>query len=192
MKHWFGVGDYSKPTFHSFKNKILQHAIRAQAVPTWNRNLPHEYPLVFLEVLDDFLFKRFAYSTGFSLSTNVLLDGETYLIHRRILQRSIDTAHASKTGHLQSWLRHHWIVPAQIRGIEIRFRSAPDCIHKATEAALKNGELKVFVSSFPDGVEPRWLNDDPPKWSARKLTHREHSQILNLKIALMNDISLLD
>jgi len=134
------------------------------------RNLPREYPLAFLEVLDDYLFKRFDYSAGLSLSTNVLLDGETYAIHRRVLQRSMDTGHASKTGHLQSWLRHHWIVPARISGIEIRFRSAPDCIHKATRVPLEDGELKVYVGSFPDRVEPLWLDDDPTKWSTRELT----------------------
>ncbi len=134
------------------------------------RNLPQEYPLAFLEVLDDYLFKRFDRSAGLSPSMNVPLDGETYVIHRRVLQRSTNTAHASKTGHLQSRLRHHWIVPSRISGIEIRFRSAPDCIHRATQKPLKNGELKVYVGSFPDSVEPRWLKDDPTKWSARELT----------------------
>jgi len=136
--------------------------------PMLIRNLPQEYPLAFLEVLDDYLFNRFDYSA--ELSKNLLVDGETYIIHRRVLQRSMDTAHASKTGHLQSWLRHHWIVPARISNIEIRFRSAPDSIYKATQVWLKNGEIKIYVGSFPDGVEPRWLDDDPTKWSTRELT----------------------
>jgi predicted amidohydrolase len=158
------------------------------------RNLPQEYPLAFLEVLDDYLFKRFDCSAGLSLSTHVLLDGETYVIHRRILQRSLDTVHASKTGHLQSWLHHHWIVPVRISGIEIRFRSAPDCIHKATQLRLKHGELKVYVGFFPDSVEPRWLNDDPTKWLARELTdpRRRWSSVLHgLREALAAEAAIV-
>ncbi|MGC8490125.1 MAG: hypothetical protein ACP5SH_00145 [Syntrophobacteraceae bacterium] len=134
------------------------------------RNLSHEYPLAFLEVLDDYLFKRFDYSAGLSPSTLVLLDGETYTVHRRVLESSMETAHGSKTGHLQSWLRHHWIVPASINGIEIKFRSAPDCIRKATEERLKAGEMQIYVGSFPDEITPRWLNDNPTKLYAGGLT----------------------
>jgi predicted amidohydrolase len=136
--------------------------------PLRMRNLLREYPLAFLEVLDDYLFHCRDYRS--QLSTGVLLDGETYFVHKRVLKRSENTAHGSKTGHMQSWLRHHWIVPASVNGIEIRLRSAPECIQKAMEEGLKDGKVKVHVGSFPDEVKPLWLNDDPTKLSARELT----------------------
>lgn len=155
-------------TAYQEQKKRVYKALLANE-PLRIRNLPHEYPLAFLEVLDDYLFNRFDYIEGASPMASVLLEGETYFIHRRALQRSIDTAHASKTGHLQSWLRHHWIVPARISGIKIAFRSAPEYIAKATQVWLKNGELKVYVGSFSDGVGPHWLDDDPTVWSTREL-----------------------
>lgn len=87
------------------------------------RNLPRQYPLAFLEVLDDYLFMRLDYSARFAPPARISIDGETYLFHRRILRRSIKTAHALQTGHLQSRLHHFWIIPDRIGGIEIRFRS---------------------------------------------------------------------
>ncbi|MGA2400562.1 MAG: nitrilase-related carbon-nitrogen hydrolase [Syntrophobacteraceae bacterium] len=140
--------------------------------PLLIRNLPREYPLALLEVLDDYLYKYFDCPAGLTPLPYVLLDGETYVIRRRVLQRSMDTAHASKTGHLQRWLRHHWIVPARISSIEIRIRSTHGRTYNAIRL-LENGEFKVYVGSFPDGVGPLWLNDDPAKWSAREITEPE-------------------
>lgn len=154
------------------KKRVYKALCAREPLLTWN--LPHEYPLAFLEVLDDYLgtdLENVKDPLSLSnLSAGVPLDGKTYFIHRRVLQSSTKTTHASQTGHLQSWLRYHWIVPARIGKIKIRFRPSPDWIRRETELRLKNGELKVYVGSFPDGVEPLWLHDDPTKWSTRKLT----------------------
>lgn len=134
------------------------------------RDLSPEYPLAFLEVLDEYLFNRFSFSAGLALQPQVLLGGESYVIHRRVLQRSLDAAHSGKTGHLQCWLRYHWIVPLKINGIEIRFRSATGFLNKATHQSLTNGSLKIHVGSFADHVQPIWLDTDPNRWSTRSLT----------------------
>lgn len=133
------------------------------------RNLPQQYPLAFLEALDEYLFEYFD-CFGPAPPAQVSVDGNTYLIHRRVLRHSLEIAHGKKIGHLQGRLRHHWIIPAQVEGIQIIIRSASDCLYLKLSDCLQKEGLRIYVTSFPDGVGPHWLDSDPPQWTARELT----------------------
>lgn len=149
------------------QRKLIRKAL-LENDPMRIRNLPRQYPLAFLEVLDEYLFLRFEYSARFSPPTKIMFKGEAYTFHRRVSRISTKTTHGSQTGHLQSWLRHFWIIPAQISGFEIRFRSVGDGFSILADW-LKDEGIKIHVGSFPDDVEPLWLSNDTTKWSARKL-----------------------
>lgn len=155
------------------KARIHQALLSSQSLKI--RNLPTENPLAFLEVLDGYLYHRHSRSGGLALSPQFFLEGEAFMMHRRIFVRQPDfgLGHASKTGHLQTWLRHHWIVPTRIHGIEIRFLAAPESIVKAAGILLNEGRIRIYVGAFSDAVEPHWLTEDPTKWSTRKLTDPE-------------------
>lgn len=152
------------------KNRRRRYTKLYFSIRPCESGVPRDYPLAFLEVFDYFLFIRYQYSAGLSIPSNVLLDGETYVIHRRAFRRSTRSTHAVQTGHIQNWLRHHRIFPARINGIEIRIHPAPHSISKAVKSWRDKGDVNVYVGSFPDGVKPLWLDDDPSKWSARQLS----------------------
>lgn len=154
------------------KHKERVSAALLRAEPLIIRNLPQQYPLAFLEALDEYLFEYFD-CFGPAPPAQVIVDGETYLIHRRTLHHALEIPHANKTGHLQGRLRYHWIIPARIAGFQIVIRPAPDVLHRQLSDCLQKEGLRMFVASFPDGVCPKWLDSDPSQWIARELTDQQ-------------------
>ncbi len=126
-----------------------------------------EYPLAILEVLDQLLWERHGLKRQ-TAPGKVLIGERGYFIHRRALAHAIHSRYVKQTGHMQRWLRHHWIIPSEIEGVQIQLK--PTAFTQASfDYCLESGALRVFVSSFPDGVMPAWNKVSSDGLIARKL-----------------------
>jgi predicted amidohydrolase len=139
--------------------------------PLTLRNRKYENPLALMEALDQFLFER--YASHRPAPPCLLSHGkEKYFIYRRVGAYGATPRHAEQTGHLQSRLRHHWIIPARIEGIKISIKSA-SAIQTILCAPFEADELSVLVCAFPDGVTPKWLPLQGNAWISEELTDPE-------------------
>jgi hypothetical protein len=80
------------------------------------------------------------------------------------------------------WLRHHWIIPAQVEGWEVEIRR-DDAVWTQLAASTPGG-LHVWAGAFDDGVRPDWRGD--PHWCCSELTDevtRRDTLILALREA---------
>ena len=78
-----------------------------------NRSI--DFPLALIEVLDRYLFERYN-RKGNAPPVRIDIDGDMYHIHRRVIAYVDPPRHTRQTGHLQSWVKYHWILPCNIGG----------------------------------------------------------------------------
>jgi predicted amidohydrolase len=83
-------------------------------------------------------------------------------------------AFARQPNQLQHWMRWHWVFPTGHHGITIHVRSSRDGVsfHTALSEALGNGELRVHLGGFDDGVTPKWITP-PPRYGCETLSDEE-------------------
>ncbi len=142
------------------------------ATPVVDNQLLSRFPLAVLQALDQHLYEHYD-TFGSAPPPLIEIENVSFMIHRRVLSRSACANHTTKSGHIQAWLEHHWVLPCQIKGIEIQKKVAPAFLHAALARRLQQGEVSIFVGHFPDGVKPDWLDLDQPGWQASKLTNKE-------------------
>lgn len=134
--------------------------------------LQAKYPLAFLEAIDEFLFKYYDLQ-GDCPPSQIKISGDTYMIHRRVRRNNKDSAHEKQSGHIRAWLRHHWIIPANIAGYDIGLRRAPDIVFSACRECLNKQKLNVYSGSFPDGIMPDSQEHNPAGITTYRLTDME-------------------
>ncbi|MCP4118450.1 MAG: hypothetical protein GY737_24245 [Desulfobacteraceae bacterium] len=150
------------------KENIIAHLIENE--PLKIKNLPATFPLAILEALDEYLFLR--YGTKHDAPPPLVeIDGETFIIHRQA-RHVKDINHAKKTGHFRTHLQHHWIIPEKIKGLSVSIKKLP-LIGFDDSLLSDKEEMRVYVGSFPDGIEPDWEEEHRPNFLAKGLTDRE-------------------
>lgn len=129
-----------------------------------------QWPLAVLAALDEQRHLEGAGDDG-SAAACVRIDGEDYWLHRRRLLRTADAPFpARQSGHLQRWLKYHWILPARLGDIGITVRAAPHRVRARCADWLQRGRVRIWVGDFPDGIRPDWLPESEcPGWRAVRL-----------------------
>ena len=136
------------------------------------KNLQSKYSLAFLEAIDEFLFEYYDLQ-GDCPPSQIKIDGDTYMFHRRVRRNNKDSAHEKQSGHIRTWLRHRWIIPAKIDGFDISLRRAPDIVYSVCRECLNKQELNVYSGSFPDEIMPDWEKENPAGITTDRLTNME-------------------
>lgn len=133
-------------------------------------NIDTKFPLAILEALDEFL--DFDKGTREDSPTAMKeLYGKTYLVYRRVRRIHYKIRHVQQTGHIRSYLRHHWIIPEEIHGIKISVTKIPAYLPVAN--FLEKKKIKSFIGSFTDGITPLWNKEHLPDYRAETLTDKE-------------------
>lgn len=79
-----------------------------------------------------------------------------FVIRRRQWPLGVDESHARQPGHIQHWMRSHWISPSTVGGRTIRVVAMPPTIMPKGQAVAASGTLRVAVVSLRDGAKLRW------------------------------------
>lgn len=116
-----------------------------------------EWPLAVLSVLDEQRHLECNGDDG-SVAALVKIDHESYWLYRRCLSSTSKASRTEKrSGHMQHWLTHHWVLPVQHKGIEVTIASAPKRIRDSCRSLLKKKRVRIWVGDFPDNICPDWL-----------------------------------
>lgn len=170
------------PSFQEAEQRALDNKVRHNEVKVDVKNLLMEKPsltllkrindspLAILEAMDEFLSDRHGAKED-APSVLVKIKGKTYIIHRRICRDHHKIRHVHQTGHIRTYLRHHWIIPESINGIKISVIKIP-VVHSRNNLADRK-TIKVFIGNFMDGVSPLWDNGHLPNYRAEILTDKE-------------------
>ena len=118
-----------------------------------------ENPLAVMEVLDRYLFEKYS-RKGNPPPVSRTVEGQKYYIRRRVLGYRNPPPHHRQTGHLQSWLTYHWLIPASFAGYDLIIKPAPQR-HLPVQRFSGKQTVRVYFSGFPDEVEPAWENPVP-------------------------------
>ncbi|MEZ5583080.1 MAG: nitrilase-related carbon-nitrogen hydrolase [Candidatus Competibacteraceae bacterium] len=132
------------------------------------QHLLQQHALAVLEALDNYLWIAYGPISRRTPASRIEIGGEGFMVHRRVVTQQ--PAHVSKSGHLRKWLKHHWIIPEHQHGYTIQRLSANSAISLPCNELRAEGQLKIYAKSFPDQVQPAWLDQQPPAWSAFELT----------------------
>jgi hypothetical protein len=170
------------PDAHSkLKDQILNKLIESQNLSL--RNIGHEFPLAWLMALDEYLHLRYGAGAP-SPAAKVRSDGKSYYIHRRRLSNHLESVHFRQAGHLKSWMRYHWIFPDEIHGITINVAPSPSALVSFFQQ--DGNELRIFIHHFEDEVCPEWIESDPVKKRAEKLTDPERRWQSTVRMDLLD------
>lgn len=89
------------------------------------------------------------------------VDGQNVWIRRRLTRLPKSAVHKSQANHLQAWLRHHWVTPANLKGYEVEpVIDLSPVLADVLYDIRKAGNIKVLLGSFDDEVAPRWIPKD--------------------------------
>lgn len=153
-------------------------AARARAVTALDAGDPEglrtelqQWPLAVLMALDEQRHLECAGDDG-SVAASIKIGRERYWLHRRRLGRTAEAPFpARQRGHLQHWLKHHWVLPARLGDIGIAVMAAPRRVRASCAAWLQRGRVRIWVGDFPDGIRPDWLPESAecPGWRAVRL-----------------------
>ena len=132
-------------------------------------DLDRRHELAFLQAVDEFLWLRYD-ATGHSPPVRLELGGREWFLHRQVTDASGKSSLATRSGSLQFWCRHHWVVPHKVGGFQVNLVQAPDSLCSKLEAALRAGQLRIAIASFADDVTPAWEEHQPPIWRATTLS----------------------
>lgn len=77
-------------------------------------------PITYLAALDKYLHETFG-GQGVAPPTIEKYKNKSYFIYHKH-RPTLAFRHQTQTGHIRSWLEHHWIFPANIKGYEIIIR----------------------------------------------------------------------
>ncbi len=67
---------------------------------------------------------------------------------------------ATQPNHLQAYLTRHWVCPASVAGIAVRFAEPPHWVVRDLESMARASGPTVYAGGFADGVAPRWEEAD--------------------------------
>lgn len=134
------------------------------------RTVLRQWPLAVLEALDEQRHLECAGDDG-SVAACVRIGPEHYWLHRRRLTRTAAAPFpARQSGHLQRWLKHHWVLPTRHGDLDISVTAAPSRIRTSCAGWLQRGRVRIWVGDFPDGIQPAWLPEaECPGWRALRL-----------------------
>ena len=132
------------------------------------RNIPTTFPLAILEAVDEYIYLY--HGTKSDAPPPLLkVKGETYIIHRQEKRGIKNIIHAQQTGHILTYLHYHWIIPHEIKGINVSVTKLPIT---GFDDSLFSGkkEIRIYIGSFSDGITPHWDEEHQPHFLAKGLT----------------------
>ncbi len=134
-------------------------------------SLPHtdQSPLALLQAIDRYLF-TLSGGRDDSEAARCRAGNTDYWLVRRPFPTIDKPVYAKHYGHLQSWLRYHWIVPTGISGYSIQVTPCTGPAWERLDDCLTREEARLYIGNFNDGVEPAWLDDNKPNYRAQELT----------------------
>lgn len=121
-------------------------------------------PLAWLVALDRYAFEEvpalgdppFIVRPRLALP-NALAGGDSeFVVRRRQWPLNDEIAHARQPGHIQHWLRGHWISPVSVSGRAIRVRGMPPTHLRRGLSIAAAKTLRVAVVSLDDGASLEW------------------------------------
>lgn len=68
--------------------------------------------------------------------------------------------------HAHHWVRHHWVCPERVHGIDVEIARSSAIL----DEALSADDLGVLTAAFEDGVLPVRRDDEAPAWASDDLT----------------------
>lgn len=156
----------SPSEYHQLQEMLAKRLLENEKLKLLN--LPIDFPLALLEVLDRYLFERFNRS-GNLPTPMITAGGQYFYVYRRRIGYQSTPPHRLQTGHPRSWLTFHQIVPCFVDGISIKIHRLSQA-HMLPKVQIEKGGVPLFIGCFPDDIRPNWYDSAPGAKVAEALT----------------------